>query len=154
MGRRGNPYDNPKAESFMKTLKVEAVYPMAYETFADVADDLPKIHRQGLQRSSSPLSAGLSQPATVRGSQSPVDGQISRLILVRPKGPNPPFLLETDTTLKALAVVAARIAFETKIADTAPKGRTFAEKHAETVGHTLEAPPEERRPASIRPRAA
>ena len=42
MGRRGNPYDNPKAESFMKTLKVEAVYPMAYETFPDVADDLPK----------------------------------------------------------------------------------------------------------------
>ena len=35
MGRRGNPYDNPKAESFMKTLKVEAVYPMANETFAD-----------------------------------------------------------------------------------------------------------------------
>ena len=29
MGRRGNPYDNAKAESFMKTLKVEAVYPMA-----------------------------------------------------------------------------------------------------------------------------
>jgi putative transposase len=42
MGRRGNPYDNPKAESFMKTLKVEAVYPMAYETFADVAQDLPR----------------------------------------------------------------------------------------------------------------
>ncbi len=42
MGRRGNPYDNAKAESFMKTLKVEAVYPMAYETFADVADNLPR----------------------------------------------------------------------------------------------------------------
>jgi Integrase core domain len=26
----------------MKTLKVEAVYPMAYETVADVADDLPR----------------------------------------------------------------------------------------------------------------
>ena len=26
MGRRGNPYDNAKAESFLKTLKVEAVY--------------------------------------------------------------------------------------------------------------------------------
>jgi putative transposase len=26
MGRRGNPYDNAKAENFMKTLKVEAVY--------------------------------------------------------------------------------------------------------------------------------
>jgi putative transposase len=41
MGRRGNPYDNAKAESFMKTLKVEAVYLMDYETFEDVADDLP-----------------------------------------------------------------------------------------------------------------
>ena len=26
----------------MKTLKVEAVYPMAYECFADVAADLPR----------------------------------------------------------------------------------------------------------------
>jgi putative transposase len=41
MGRRGNPYDNAKAESFMKTLKVEAVYLMAYETFEDVVADLP-----------------------------------------------------------------------------------------------------------------
>ncbi|MER8556965.1 IS3 family transposase [Mesorhizobium sp. M1217] len=41
MGRRGNPYDNAKAESFMKTLKVEAVYPMAFETFADVIEHLP-----------------------------------------------------------------------------------------------------------------
>lgn len=42
MGRHGNPYDNAQAESFMKTLKVEGVYPMAYETFADVAADLPR----------------------------------------------------------------------------------------------------------------
>jgi putative transposase len=42
MGRRGNPYDNAKAERFMKTLKVEAVYPMAYETFEDVIADLPR----------------------------------------------------------------------------------------------------------------
>ncbi len=41
MGRRGNPYDNAKAESFMKTLKVEAVYRMDYQTFDDVARDLP-----------------------------------------------------------------------------------------------------------------
>ncbi|HEY5203038.1 MAG TPA: IS3 family transposase [Roseiarcus sp.] len=26
----------------MKTLKVEAVYPMAYETFGDAAQDLPR----------------------------------------------------------------------------------------------------------------
>jgi hypothetical protein len=32
MGRRGYPYDNSKAESFMKTITVEEVYPKAYET--------------------------------------------------------------------------------------------------------------------------
>ena len=42
MGRKGNSYDNAKAESFMKTLKVEGIYPMAYETSADVAQDLPR----------------------------------------------------------------------------------------------------------------
>jgi len=38
---RGNPYDNAKAESFMKTLKVEAVYPMAYETFQTSSSSFP-----------------------------------------------------------------------------------------------------------------
>ena len=42
MSRRGNPYDNAKAESFIKTLKVEAVYLMDYETFEDVIADLPR----------------------------------------------------------------------------------------------------------------
>ena len=32
MSRRGNPYDNAKAESFMKTLKVEAVSLAGYES--------------------------------------------------------------------------------------------------------------------------
>lgn len=42
MSRRGNPYENAKAESFMKRLKVEAVYPMAFETFDNVAGQLPR----------------------------------------------------------------------------------------------------------------
>lgn len=37
MSRRGNPYDNAKAESFMKTLKVEEVYLSEYETFEEAA---------------------------------------------------------------------------------------------------------------------
>ncbi len=42
MSRRGNLYENAIAESFMKTLKVEAVYLMEYETFDDVTADLPR----------------------------------------------------------------------------------------------------------------
>jgi putative transposase len=42
MGRRCNPYDNATTESFMKTLKVEAVYPMAFETVEDVVECLPR----------------------------------------------------------------------------------------------------------------
>ncbi len=42
MSRHGNPYDNAKAESFMKTLKIEAVYLAAYETFEDITADLPR----------------------------------------------------------------------------------------------------------------
>lgn len=41
MGRRGNPYDNAMMESLMKTLKVEGVYPLAFETAEDVAHHLP-----------------------------------------------------------------------------------------------------------------
>ncbi len=42
MSRRGNPFDNAKAESLIKILKVEAVYLADYETFEDVATDLPR----------------------------------------------------------------------------------------------------------------
>jgi putative transposase len=42
MSRHGNPYDNPQAESLMKTLKVQDVYLMEYETFEDVAVGLQR----------------------------------------------------------------------------------------------------------------
>jgi transposase InsO family protein len=35
MGRRGNPYDNAQAESFIKTLKYEEVYLFEYEDMAE-----------------------------------------------------------------------------------------------------------------------
>ena len=42
LSRRGNPYDNAMLESFLKTLKVEGVYPMAFETIEDVAEHVPR----------------------------------------------------------------------------------------------------------------
>ena len=42
MSRRGNPYDNPKAESFFKTLKREEVYLNHYQTFHDAETNLDR----------------------------------------------------------------------------------------------------------------
>jgi putative transposase len=42
MCRRGNPYNNAKAESFIKTLKCEHVYLNDYRSFADVIEQLPR----------------------------------------------------------------------------------------------------------------
>ena len=41
MSRRGNPYDNAYAESFMKTLKVENVYLENYQTYREVLGGVP-----------------------------------------------------------------------------------------------------------------
>ncbi len=41
MSRKGNPYDNAQAESFIKTLKSEEVYLWDYKTFEDVKRRIP-----------------------------------------------------------------------------------------------------------------
>jgi transposase InsO family protein len=69
MGRRGNPYSNSKAQSFMKTLEVETVYLMEYEIVKDVTVDLPLL---GLLIRSTMHAGPISRSATgarlVRGS--------------------------------------------------------------------------------------
>ena len=40
MSRKGNPYDNAFAESFMKTLKYEEVLINEYETFRDACENI------------------------------------------------------------------------------------------------------------------
>ena len=50
MSRRGNPYDNAKAESFMKTLKVEAVYLDRVRHLRGGRRRPAPLHRGGLQR--------------------------------------------------------------------------------------------------------
>jgi hypothetical protein len=88
MGRRGNPYGNPKAESFIKTLKVEAVYPMAYQTFADVtATFRDSSTRSTTAAVSTPLSAisarNSSRTATPGPGSNPQPDQSP------PRGPTP-----------------------------------------------------------------
>jgi len=46
MSRRGNPYDNAQAESFMKTLKYEEIYLKRYESFEQVCRELPHFIEQ------------------------------------------------------------------------------------------------------------
>jgi len=41
MSRKGNPFDNAQAESFIKTLKNEEVYLWDYKTFEDVKNRIP-----------------------------------------------------------------------------------------------------------------
>jgi len=67
MSRKGNPYDNAAAESFLKTLKVEEIYLWEYQTLEDVQIRLPFFIREVYNRKRLHSSLGYRPPVEFEG---------------------------------------------------------------------------------------
>jgi len=63
MSRKGNPYDNAFAESFMKTLKYEEVYLSEYASFKDALENIEKFIEEVYNKKRLHSSLGYKPPA-------------------------------------------------------------------------------------------
>ena len=63
MSRKGNPYDNAKAERFIRTLKYEQVYLSDYETMTEIRNDIGRFIDQVYNQKRLHSSIGYLPPA-------------------------------------------------------------------------------------------
>ncbi len=71
MSRSGNPYDNAKAERFMRTLKYEEVYLNDYDTLAEVLTSVQHFIEAVYNRKRLHSAIGYRPPAEFEASLSP-----------------------------------------------------------------------------------
>ena len=69
MSRTGNPYDNAKAESFMKTLKTEEVYLRQYRDQEDARASIQRFIEEVYNRKRLHSSLGYLSPDTFEQQQ-------------------------------------------------------------------------------------
>ena len=74
MSRKGNPYDNAQAESFMKTLKVEEVYLAEYKNATDAASRISRFIGEVYNKKRLHSALGYMPPAEFELSLSCPDG--------------------------------------------------------------------------------
>lgn len=74
MSAVGNPYDNAKAESFFKTLKMEEVYLKEYESFAGAEANLQAFIEQVYNTKQLHSSLGYLPPAEFEATYTSVAG--------------------------------------------------------------------------------
>jgi transposase InsO family protein len=84
MSRKGNPYDNAKAESFMKTLKHEEVLRVDYLDLRDLQDRLPKFLEERYNRRR--LHSSLGYPQTNSSNNTPDARSVHERRAVHPEG--------------------------------------------------------------------
>ena len=78
MSRRGNPYDNAMAESFMKTLKYEEVYRNDYRDLAETHTSVGRFLEQGYNEKRLHSALSYRPPVEFERSLVPVSGPTPR----------------------------------------------------------------------------
>src|SRR3954453_14198106 len=86
MGRRGNPYDNAKAESFYENPEGRGRVPDGLRDLRGRHGRHAALHRSRLQCSPTALSSRLSQTRPLRGSTRPAPGQNRSMMLSTARG--------------------------------------------------------------------